>query len=146
LTYRRRNHRSHATVDGHNRSRSVPVLDPHSDAKGDPRQNPAGIRARVIAAAEALRAAASDDGQEAPLGALNLKSDPGPPMTLGSAAGTVAQSLRSSAEGGADGLRQLAREYRARHRLGMSSGGWRRLRPSAELLIDASEPCAVRDP
>jgi hypothetical protein len=33
-------------------------------------------------------------------------------------------------EGSADGLRQLAQEFRARKRLGMSSGGWRRLSPS----------------
>src|SRR5271170_6899689 len=64
----------------------------------DPRQDLAGTRARAIAAAEALRAAASDDGQKAPLGALTLKSEPGPPMTLGSAAATrVRQIVRSEA-------------------------------------------------
>ena len=50
-------------------------------------------------------------------------------------------------EGSADGLRQLAREYRARYRLGMSAGGWRRLSPSAELLIEpeTGARCAIRD-
>jgi hypothetical protein len=41
--------------------------------------------AGAIAAAEAIRAAACDDGQEAPLRALTLKSEPGLPMTLRSA-------------------------------------------------------------
>jgi hypothetical protein len=41
----------------------------------------------------------------------------------------------------------LAREFRARHRLGMPAGGWRRLSPSAELLIDSESGarCAIRD-
>jgi hypothetical protein len=59
---------------------------PHSDAEGDPCQDPAVTGARAIAAAEALRAAESDDGQKAPLRPLTLKSVPGPPMTLGNAA------------------------------------------------------------
>jgi hypothetical protein len=48
---------------------------------------PAGI-AHCTNAGEALRAAASDDGQKAPLGALWVKSESGPPMTLGNAAAT----------------------------------------------------------
>jgi hypothetical protein len=50
-------------------------------------------------------------------------------------------------EGSADGLRQLAREFRARHRMGISGGGWRRLSPSAELMIDpeSGARCAIRD-
>jgi hypothetical protein len=44
---------------------------------------PAGTDAGAIAAAEAIRTAASDDGQKAPLGALGVKSESGPPMTLG---------------------------------------------------------------
>jgi hypothetical protein len=50
-------------------------------------------------------------------------------------------------EASAEGLRQLAREYRARYRLGMPAGGWRRLSPSAELLIDpeTGPRCAIRD-
>jgi hypothetical protein len=38
--------------------------------------------AGAVAAVQAIRAAACDDGQEAPLGALTLKSEPGLPMTL----------------------------------------------------------------
>jgi phosphatidylserine/phosphatidylglycerophosphate/cardiolipin synthase-like enzyme len=49
-------------------------------------------------------------------------------------------------KGSADGLRQLAREYHARHRLGMSAGGWRRRSPSAELMVDPRSGPAVRDP
>jgi hypothetical protein len=47
----------------------------------------------------------------------------------------------------ADGLRQLAWEFRARHRMGISGGGWRRLSPSAELMIDpeSGARCAIRD-
>jgi hypothetical protein len=50
-------------------------------------------------------------------------------------------------EAGANGLQQLAREFRARHRLGMSGVGWRRLSPSAELLIDPASGArgAMRD-
>jgi hypothetical protein len=50
-------------------------------------------------------------------------------------------------EGSADGLRQLAREFRARHRRGLSGGGWRRLSPSADLMVDprSGARCAIRD-
>jgi hypothetical protein len=52
-------------------------------------------------------------------------------------------------EASADGLRQLAREFRAQHRLGMAggAGGWRRVSPSAELLVDpdTGARCAIRD-
>lgn len=52
-------------------------------------------------------------------------------------------------EASADGLRQLAREFRARHRMEMAgvTGGWRRLSPSAELLVDPNSGarCAIRD-
>jgi hypothetical protein len=50
-------------------------------------------------------------------------------------------------EGNADGLRQLAREFTARHMLGVSGGRWRRLSPSAELMVDpeSGARCAIRD-
>jgi hypothetical protein len=50
-------------------------------------------------------------------------------------------------EARAEGLRLLAREFRARHRLGMAGGGWRRLSPSTELLVDleSGARCAIRD-
>jgi hypothetical protein len=50
-------------------------------------------------------------------------------------------------EATADGLRRLAREFRTRHRLGMPAGGWRRLSPSAELMVDpeSGARCAIRD-
>jgi hypothetical protein len=51
--------------------------------------------------------------------------------------------------GCAEGLRQLARELRARQRDGMAGAmlGWRRLSPSAELFVDpeSGARCAVRD-
>src|SRR5712675_534217 len=39
-------------------------------------------------------------------------------------------------EAGANGFRQLAPAISRRNRLGMAGGGWRRLSPSAELMID----------
>ena len=66
-----------------------------SRAQLEAAQVPAGTRRRAIAAGEALRAAASDDGQKAPLGALGVKSESGPPMTLGSA---VAAKSRPSSD------------------------------------------------
>jgi glycerol-3-phosphate dehydrogenase len=74
--------------DEHHRRRSLSAVAQNSETQGDPHQDPAGTRARAIAAGEALRAAASDDGQKAPLGALGVKSESGPPMTLGNAAAT----------------------------------------------------------
>ena len=51
--------------------------------------------------------------------------------------------------GCAEGLRQLARELRARQRDGTAGVtlGWRRLSPSAELFVDpeSGARCAVRD-
>jgi hypothetical protein len=51
--------------------------------------------------------------------------------------------------GCAEGLRQLARELRARQRDGTAASmlGWRRLSPSAELFVDPASGarCAVRD-
>jgi hypothetical protein len=51
--------------------------------------------------------------------------------------------------GCAEGLRQLARELRARQRVGTAGVtlGWRRLSPSAELFVDPESGvrCAVRD-
>ena len=51
--------------------------------------------------------------------------------------------------GCAEGLRQLARELRARQRVETAGVtlGWRRLSPSAELFVDAESGarCAVRD-
>ena len=52
--------------------------------------------------------------------------------------------------GCAEGLRQLARELRARQRVETAGVtlGWRRLSPSAELFVDpeSGKRCAVRDP
>jgi hypothetical protein len=38
-------------------------------------------------------------------------------------------------------------KYHAGHRLGISAGGWRRLSPSAELMVDprSGARCAIRD-
>ena len=51
--------------------------------------------------------------------------------------------------GCAEGLRQLARELRARQQVGTAGAmlGWRRLSPSAELFADpqSGARCAVRD-
>ena len=51
--------------------------------------------------------------------------------------------------GCAEGLRQLASEFRARQRAGTAGVtlGWRRLRPSAELFFDpeSGARCAIRD-
>jgi hypothetical protein len=47
-------------------------------------------------AAEALRTAAIDNGQKAPLGSLTLKSEPGPPVKLGIAAGAGARLIISA--------------------------------------------------
>jgi len=51
--------------------------------------------------------------------------------------------------GCAEGLRQLARELRARQRIGTAGVtlGWRRLSPSAELFVDpeSGARCAIRD-
>jgi len=52
-------------------------------------------------------------------------------------------------EASAEGLRRLAREYRTRHRLGITviAKSWRRLSPRAELLVDPENgaSCAIRD-
>ena len=52
-------------------------------------------------------------------------------------------------EASAEGLRRLAREFRTRHRLGITvtARGWRRLSPHAELLVDPENgaSCAIRD-
>ena len=52
-------------------------------------------------------------------------------------------------EASAEGLRRLAREFRTRHRLGLTVGAraWRRLSPHAELLVDpeSGASCAIRD-
>ena len=51
--------------------------------------------------------------------------------------------------GCAEGLRQLARELRARQRIGTAGVtlGWRRLSPSAELFVgpESGARCAIRD-
>jgi hypothetical protein len=52
-------------------------------------------------------------------------------------------------EASAEGLRRLAREFRTRHRLGLTvtARSWRRLSPHAELLVDPENgaSCAIRD-
>jgi len=50
---------------------------------GAPRQDPAGAGARALAGTEAIRAAA---GNRRPETSARVKSEPGPPMTLGGAA------------------------------------------------------------
>jgi len=67
----------------HNRSRSLSTLAAHSNAKGDPRQNSAGAASRAATPDQALRAAASNHSHKTP---PRMKSEPGPPATLGSSA------------------------------------------------------------
>jgi len=82
----RRNRRARASAEGHDRRRSVPALAAHSDFEGNPRQAATGARTRAVAAAEELPAAARYSGQKATGGPLALKSEQGPPATLGSSA------------------------------------------------------------
>ena len=60
----------------------VPALASHSNSENDPRQDPAGIGARAVADAEAPRAPTR---REKASGSLTVKTESGPPMTLGNA-------------------------------------------------------------
>ena len=65
------------------RHRSLSALASYPSAERHPRQDRAATGSRAVAAAEGVRATASNHNQKTP---PRVKSDPGPPMTLGNAA------------------------------------------------------------
>lgn len=61
--------RARAAAPRHNRRRTLPTVALRPDVEGHSRQDRTGAGARAVAAAQALRAAACDDGQKAAGGA-----------------------------------------------------------------------------
>jgi hypothetical protein len=104
--------------------RSLSIVAARSDAETDPREDQTEANARAIAAAETFRATARRE--KAP-GSLALKTEPGPPMTLGNAAEAKFRLIvwcRDFAHQVEPNPTEQAQRYGAETRFSIGASGW----------------------